>query len=441
MASATYTTPGVYIEEDASLSLSINSSPTAIPVFIGKFFKKDGSQPVKGSCIRIANWLDFTSQFLLSPGVSVKATAEDSDTKTYTYAATVTATSPSAFAIQHYFNNGGGICYLLPLIETDQSAVTTELATLPNLIEKQQEITLLVCPETDDTLVNCTKQEVYSAVNPLLKDKVGYFLIADRKDGTEKLGTQLDKTAVYYPDLVTSFTYSRPTDADIALSGYDDKANLAVLKDASPEEYAKAKKAVDNAWSTNVPTTPITLPPSAAVAGAYAATDANRGVWKAPANLALNNAKPSVAITDTDQGTMNKAGINVIRAFTGKGTLIWGARTLDETDNWCYIPVRRLFNAAERDIKKAMQFAVFEPNSQPTWKRVQAAIDNYLYQLWQQGALAGNKPQEAYFVQIGKGVTMSDTDIQQGKMIVKVGMAAVRPAEFIILQFSQNVAQ
>ncbi|MQL47153.1 phage tail sheath family protein [Photorhabdus khanii] len=439
MASATYATPGVYIEEDASLSLSINSSPTAIPVFIGKFFKKDGSQPAKGSCIRIANWLDFTSQFSLSPAVSVKATTTSGDEnspKTYTYAATVTATSLSAFAIQHYFNNGGGVCYLLPLGET-------ELAALPDLIEKQQEITLLVCPETDTTLTPHTKQAVYSAVNPLLGDKkVGYFLIADSSDGTNKPNTQLDKTAVYYPDLVTSFTYSQPADADITLSGYEDATTLAALKTVSPGEYAKAKTEIDSKWKVaNIPTIPITLPPSAAVAGAYAATDANRGVWKAPANLALNNAKPSVAITDTDQGTMNEAGINVIRAFTGKGTLIWGARTLDKTDNWRYIPVRRLFNAAERDIKKAMQFAVFEPNSQPTWKRVQAAIDNYLYQLWQQGALAGNKPQEAYFVQIGKGVTMSDTDIQQGKMIVKVGMAAVRPAEFIILQFSQNVAQ
>ncbi|WP_350305004.1 phage tail sheath family protein [Photorhabdus viridis] len=438
MASATYATPGVYIEEDASLSLSINTSPTAIPVFIGKFFKKDGSQPAKGNCIRTANWLDFTSQFSLSPAVSVKATAESGDTKTYTYSATVTATSYSAFAIQHYFNNGGGVCYVLPLIETEQSAVTAELATLPDLIEKQQEITLLVCLEMDTTL----RQKVYDAVNSLLRAKMGYFLIADSKDGTEKPNTQTDKTAVYYPDLVTSFTYSKPADADIKLDGYDGVETLAKLKTTSLEQYTKVKTAIDTAWnSANVPTTSIILPPSAAVAGVYAATDASRGVWKAPANAALNNAKPAVAITDADQGTMNDAGINAIRHFTGKGTLVWGARTLDQTDNWRYIPVRRLFNAAERDIKKAMQFAVFEPNSQPTWKRVQTAIDNYLYQLWQQGALAGNKPQEAYFVQIGKGITMSDTDIKQGKMIVKVGMAAVRPAEFIILQFSQNVAQ
>ncbi|MER2471966.1 phage tail sheath family protein [Photorhabdus laumondii] len=430
MTSATYATPGVYIEEDASLSLSISNSPTAIPVFIGKFFDKSGNQPAKGSCIRITSWLDFISQFSLSPAVSVKATnVVENASKTYTYAATVTPTSLSAFAVQHYFSNGGGVCYLLPLITTDES----ELAKLPDLIEKQQEITLLVCPETDVAL----KQKIYGAVNSLLQQKVGYFLLADSTDGENKPTTQPDKTAVYYPNLETSFTYSQPADADIKLDGYGGVETLAKLKTASLGEYTKAKKAVDD----KLKSTKITLPPSAAVAGVYAATDASRGVWKAPANVALNNAKPSEPITNDKQGTMNEAGINAIRAFSGKGTLIWGSRTLDKTDNWRYIPVRRLFNAAERDIKRAMRFAVFEPNSQPTWKRVQAAIDNYLYQLWQQGALAGNKPQEAYFVQIGKGITMSDTDIQQGKMIVKVGMAAVRPAEFIILQFSQYVAQ
>ncbi|PQQ23939.1 phage tail sheath C-terminal domain-containing protein [Photorhabdus hindustanensis] len=449
MASATYNTPGVYIEEDASLSLSINTNPTAIPVFIGKFFKQDGTLPSETSCIKITSWLDFISQFSPSPAVSIQAEKaaniadNEGDAKdSYTYTATVTATSYGAFAVQHYFNNGGGICYVLPLIATDQSTATAELATLPDLIEQQQEITLLVCPEKNETLAHYTKQDVYNAVNSLLQDKVDYFLIADSTDGTDKPATQADKTAVYYPDLATSFTYNQPADIDIKISGYDNVVTLADLKTADLAEYTKAKQAVDDAWKTaSVPTTPITLPPSAAVAGAYAATDASRGVWKAPANVALSNAKPSVAISDDDQSDMNKAGINAIREFTGKGTLIWGARTLQDDDNWRYIPVRRLFNSAERDIKQAMRTAVFEPNSQPTWERVKSAIDNYLYSLWQQGALAGNKPQEAYFVQIGKGITMSDDDIKQGKMIVKVGMAAVRPAEFIILQFSQHVAQ
>ncbi|WP_387689203.1 phage tail sheath family protein [Photorhabdus sp. RM71S] len=458
--STTY--PGVYIEEDASLSLSINTSPTAIPVFIGKFFKKNGSQPEKGSCIKITSWLDFISQFSLSPVVSVAATPVKANAKqqndqkqvevsnegaevknTYTYTATVTATSLSAFAVQHYFNNGGGICYLLPLIETDSNAVTTELATLPDLIEKQQEITLLVCPETDATLVSCKKQDVYNAVNPLLQHKVDYFLIADSMNGTEKPTTQADKTAVYYPNLVTAFTYSKPADADIVLRGYEGVSTLAALKIASPDEYVKAENEVNDKWKdANVPTTPITLPPSAAIAGVYAATDASRGVWKAPANIVLNGVSDvTERLTDDKQGTMNSSGINAIRYFTNQGFVVWGARTLNKSDDWRYIPVRRLFNSAERDIKQAMQFAVFEPNSQPTWEAVRRAIDSYLYSLWQQGGLVGTKSSEAYFIQIGKGVTMTEDDINQGKMIVKIGMAAVRPAEFIILQFTQNVGQ
>ena len=121
--------------------------------------------------------------------------------------------------------------------------------------------------------------------------------------------------------------------------------------------------------------------------------------------------------------------------------VVWGARTQQNDDNWRYIPVRRLFDTAERDIKKAMRPVVFEPNSAPTWSRVWSAIDTYLYGIWQRGGLAGNSAEEAYFVRIGKGVTMTEEDINQGKMIVQVGMAAVRPAEFIILQFTQNMSQ
>jgi phage tail sheath protein FI len=108
--------------------------------------------------------------------------------------------------------------------------------------------------------------------------------------------------------------------------------------------------------------------------------------------------------------------------------------------SWRYVSVRRLFNSAEADIKKAMQNFVFEPNNQPTWEKVRNACENYLYGLWKQGALVGTTPKQAYNVQIGLNVTMSADQIAQGQMIVTVGMAAVRPAEFIILQFTQNMA-
>ncbi|RZJ52289.1 MAG: phage tail protein [Flavobacterium sp.] len=193
---------------------------------------------------------------------------------------------------------------------------------------------------------------------------------------------------------------------------------------------------------------PLTLPPSSAVAGIYARVDSNRGVWKAPANVGINYViKPTIKITNGDQDNLNVdtvAGksINAIRSFTGKGTLIWGSRTLAGNDNeWRYVPVRRFFNMAEESIKKATEQFVFEPNDANTWIRVRAMIENFLILQWRAGALAGAKPEQAFYVRIGLGQTMSALDILEGRMIVEIGMAVVRPAEFIILRFSHKMQE
>lgn len=190
------------------------------------------------------------------------------------------------------------------------------------------------------------------------------------------------------------------------------------------------------------------LPPGGAVAGVYARTDNERGVWKAPANVSLNKVVgPAVKISQLEQGEYNidvNAGksINIIRAFTGKGTLVWGARTLAGNDNeWRYVPVRRLFNFVEESVKKATEQFVFEPNDANTWVRVQAMIENFLDGLWRQGALQGIKPQHAFYVAVGLGKTMTRLDILEGRLIIEIGMAPVRPAEFIILRFSHKMAE
>jgi phage tail sheath protein FI len=190
------------------------------------------------------------------------------------------------------------------------------------------------------------------------------------------------------------------------------------------------------------------LPPSGAMAGIYAQVDGNRGVWKAPANVSLSSvSSPWVKIDNDQQEDLNvdvNAGksINAIRAFTGKGTLVWGARTLAGNDNeWRYISVRRFFNMVEKSVKLSTNWAVFEANDATTWIRVKAMIENYLTNLWQAGALAGATPDAAYFVNVGLGSTMSAIDILEGRMNVEIGMAAVRPAEFIILKFSHKLQE
>jgi len=192
----------------------------------------------------------------------------------------------------------------------------------------------------------------------------------------------------------------------------------------------------------------LTLPPSAAIAGVYAAVDRSRGVWKAPANVSLNNV---VALTQSIDNRMQDGlnvdvnsgkSINVIREFHGKGYLVWGARTLSGNDNeWRYINVRRFFIMVEQSAKKATMQFVFEPNDANTWVKVRAMIENYLTVIWRQGALAGAKPEHAFYVRCGLNQTMGPQDILEGRMIVEIGLAAVRPAEFIILRFSHKLQE
>lgn len=190
------------------------------------------------------------------------------------------------------------------------------------------------------------------------------------------------------------------------------------------------------------------LPPSGAIAGIYAKTDNERGVWKAPANLSLSAViSPAVKISHEQQAEYNvdvNAGksINIIRSFTGKGTLVWGARTLAGNDNeWRYISVRRFFNFVEESVKKATEQFVFEPNDANTWVKVRAMIENFLVLQWRAGALAGAKQEHAFYVRVGLGQTMTAQDILNGYMHVEIGMAVVRPAEFIILKFSHKMQE
>jgi len=192
---------------------------------------------------------------------------------------------------------------------------------------------------------------------------------------------------------------------------------------------------------------PVILPPSPAIAGVYASVDRNRGVWKAPANVSLNAVKkPEVMLSDLDQEDFNVdaengKSINLIRQFVGRGNLVWGARTLAGNNNeWRYVNVRRFFNMVEESCENATRQFVFEPNDANTWVKVKGMIDNYLTNLWRVGALQGAKPEHAFYTAVGLNQTMTQDDILNGLLIVEIGLAVVRPAEFIILRFSHKLA-
>ncbi|MFQ3191589.1 MAG: phage tail sheath protein FI [Paraglaciecola sp.] len=187
------------------------------------------------------------------------------------------------------------------------------------------------------------------------------------------------------------------------------------------------------------------LPPSGAMAGVFTAVDANSGVWNAPANVTLNAVqKPTYKLTNTEQGDLNVPingkAVDAIREFTGRGSVVWGARTLDGNSNdWRYIQVRRTLIYIEQSIKNAMDPYVFAANDGNTWTKVIAMVSSFLQGLWSQGGLMGNSASEAFTVQCGLGSTMTGQDILEGYMVVQVTVQMIRPAEFIELTFKQTM--
>ncbi|HEX2901678.1 MAG TPA: phage tail sheath C-terminal domain-containing protein, partial [Bacteroidia bacterium] len=170
-----------------------------------------------------------------------------------------------------------------------------------------------------------------------------------------------------------------------------------------------------------------------------------RGVWKAPANVQILGVKPPLESAWMDGNTelndsVNGKDINLIRHIAGKGTTVWGARTLAGNDlNWRYVPVKRLMMMLADTLKQATAYAVFEPNTANIWKGVETMCANFLDGLWRQGAFLGSKPADAYRVRVGLGQTMSADDVLNGIMRVEIAVAPVRPAEFVVLQFSHFI--
>lgn len=325
----------------------------------------------------------------------------------------------------------------------------------------------------------------YAASDALWRGAAKSFIIIDRNEDTRALSSLANNAAAVeavYPAIDTTWlggTMAVAAPLPAAPKDYGDSAvaanhpaigrliaiDLQVAFDklsayadtilSAANAYKKAaqdslyeKHPVISSIVSNIKKEWNKLPPSGAVAGVYAKVDNARGVWKAPANESLNSvAGPTVQITAEEQENLNVdavAGksVNAIRTFTGKGTLVWGARTLAGNDNeWRYVPVRRFFNMVEESCKKSTEPFVFEPNDANTWVKIQGMIENFLTTLWRQGALQGAKPEHAFYVAVGLGKTMTALDILEGRLIVEIGMAVVRPAEFIILRFSHKLAE
>ncbi|WP_370964404.1 phage tail sheath family protein [Amycolatopsis sp. cg9] len=182
----------------------------------------------------------------------------------------------------------------------------------------------------------------------------------------------------------------------------------------------------------------LTVPPSGHVAGVWARTDGSRGVWKAPANEVCRGvARLENDVTDGEQDLLNPAQVNCIRSFGANGIRIWGARTLAATDqSWRYVNVRRLFIFIEESIRRGTQWVVFEPNDSDLWARVRRTVAAFLHGLWMQGALVGATPDQAFYILCDES-NNPETSVGEGKLVVDVGLAPVKPAEFVVFRISQ----
>ncbi|HWR89714.1 MAG TPA: phage tail sheath C-terminal domain-containing protein [Dissulfurispiraceae bacterium] len=464
---ATYKTPDVYVEEISLFPPSVAEVATAIPAFIGytKRAEKLKADDLRSIPTRIASMAEYEEYF---GGADEESFTVDilEDTGLGTFKITDITREASGtlyrmyYSLKMFFANGGGPCYIVsvggysdtPAKGNDSSGMLGGLAR----IGKEDEPTILVFPDA----VSLVEDDFYEVMNAALlqcttlQDR---FAVIDVHGGNvstlrSKISGDLDQIkygAVYHPWIETSLNYYC-TDSNITIGTHTavsgGETNGLAGKSISADDIKKNKNVLFNQIKAEMNKQRVTLPPGSAIAGVYARVDAARGVWKAPANVSLYNViKPTVRITSQDQESLNVdpvAGksVNAIRAFTGKGVLVWGARTLAGNDNeWRYVPVRRFFNMVEESIKKSTYWAVFEPNDANTWIKVKSMIENYLIQKWRDGALAGAKPDDAFYVKVGLGITMTALDILEGRMNVEIGMAVVRPAEFIILKFSHKM--
>lgn len=460
---AEYKTPGVYIEEIQRLPPSIASVETAIPAFIGYTQKarRREDDDLRNVPFRITSMLEYEQYFgSASPETGITVTIDTTSGSRPDIQGSINNRSNYLmyYSLRMFFINGGGPCYIVSVGNYETGAVSqADLQAGLDEVAKINEVTLILFPDGLNMTEAASYYSLYMEALDQCKDLKDRFAVMDVYINPELLPNEniaearlrisgdtdrLKYGAIYYPRILAQIEYVYAGDEAVTIVGIGDatlSGTLAELKTKNNAYYFMAKTAIEDIE--------ILLPASSAVVGKYAETDNSRGVWKAPANVNLDFVEaPEVRVTHKEQEELNVdvvAGksINVIRTFVGRGpAIIWGARTLAGNDNeWRYIPVRRFFNMVEESTKNATEQFVFEPNDVNTWLRVKSMISNYLTQQWKAGALMGTTTAEAFFIKVGLNETMTELDIWEGRMIVEIGMAVVRPAEFIILRFMHKM--
>ncbi len=315
-------------------------------------------------------------------------------------------TSATGLSIRQFFANGGQDCWFIPVAEAiDNSDRVAAIRDGIAALDQLERFNLLCIPETSDLDPSlaaaaiktagdyCERRRAFLLVDPPQILKTPRDIIT-WVDGTPSVRHR--NAALYYP--------------------------LVRVQDASGAEH--------------------TLAPSSTMAGVIARTDGARGVWRSPAGTeAVLNGVIALErlLTQADNESLNRKGINCLREFVGIGRVCWGARTLSTDPEWKYVPLRRLLMHLEASIDKGLEWVVFEPNDEPLWAKVRTIVASFLTGLWRRGAFQGATAKEAFFVNCGRS-SMTQSDIDNGRLVVEIGVAALKPAEYVIFRIGQWTA-
>jgi len=457
--------PNAYIEEHSSSPSSVAEVGSAIPAFIGHtgMAKKDSDGDLLRKPTRITSLAEFELYFGGAHTLEVSVDVDDDGNGGFD-AVVHQPEMPYLlyYCMQQFFENDGGPCFVVSVGDYGDDITDTDLIDGLDLLRDEDEPTLIVVPEAVKVPDPSQYANIVQAVLKQCADLGDRFGIFDFPGGDHKLGEHewaenrelfasenLQYGAAYYPFLKTALIFF-VTENDEGIFG----ENVLVRYPASDPDTVGVKlttfkqetPALYSFVRNRLGQSSLILPPSAAVAGVYLRADRTRGVWKAPANIGLSGImKPVVMVDNETQAWMSMdlasgKSINAIRHFAGQGVLVWGGRTLAGRDKqWRYIPVKRLSMQIEESARKATSVFVFEPNDSNTWGRVREMLENYLTQKWRQGALIGSRPEHAFFVNCGLDSSMTSEDIDDGLLHIEIGLALVRPAEFVVLKISHKM--
>lgn len=398
----TYQSPGIYIEEIPAGTRPIEAVGTSTAGFVGIAPKADAHP---NEAFAVNSWSQFVKEF----------TTDESQS------------TPLSHAVFGFFQNGGSRCYVVNIGENGSLLGSGRRRQGLAVLEEIDEVAIVAAP-------GFTDPGSYSALLDHCERMQDRFAILDAPEPVANI------------DLLKTVATPKPTPRPPRPDNPDVPPEPPPANSgARPRNSDRGYGAFYFPWIVvSDPFSPqenVAVPPSGHLAGIYARTDGTRGVHKAPANETVRGALDlTYRITQAEQGELNVLGVNCLRFFPTQGIRVWGARTLAEgASEWRYLNVRRLFNMIEESIARGTRWVVFEPNDMTLWKSIKRDISAFLTLQWRQGALVGATAEEAFFVKCDEE-TNPPEEIDAGRVITIIGIAPVKPAEFVIFRIGQSAS-